>query len=419
MVNCMRVSKGWRDYLSKLPRLWLHLDMSNARRPVPRSFVDKAVRRSQNRLSRLTLHRFQHMDVVQNIARICKSLEDLEVLTLPMQTAGDSLIGIVQSSKCLKRVIIHSDITTNTATQIMKSGPALEVVEYRALQTYTYQAVWAGPFPNLHCLRINSPMRPSMHQLDLTNLFRLTPALHTLVLTDISQSPRDLQNLQYLPLRTLILKRIGLVSLGTLPPTLESLTVEVAVQTHVAAIHNGLHSSSLFHLTHLTLSGFTGFDRQIFSDILDFHLPDPQSEDTHNHKPTSGAPLQHLSISGTLRADARGLFRSPDNILSTSPRLLTPTLSSLNLHELPIDDDEIEALLTHPTGLQTIDLSGSRVTGASIKMLTDELKTLKEIKMDGCVRVVGRDAIAYAEKRGVVVRCKMRDTSGKGRRIRD
>ena len=393
--------------------------MSSARRPLSRSFVDKAVRRSQGRLLRLTLHRFQHMDVVQNIVRTCKNLEELEILTLPMQTAGDSLIGIVQSSKSLKRIVVHSDITTNTATQIMRFGPTLEVVEYRALQTYRYQADWTGPFPNLHCLRINSPMRPSMRQLDLTNLLRLTPALHTLVLIDVSQSLDDLQNLQGLPLKTLILKRIGLVSLGILPSTLETLTVEVAVQTHVAVIHNGLHSSSLPRLTHLTLSGFSGFDRQFFSDMLDFHLTDLQSESPHVYKPISGAPLQHLSISGTLRADTRGLFRSPDNILSTSPRLLTPALSSLTLHDLPINDDEIESLLTHSTSLQIIDLSESRVTGASIKMLTDELKTLKEVRMDGCAGVVGRDAIAYAEKRGVAVKCKMGDTGGKGRRVRE
>ncbi|KAF1355976.1 hypothetical protein EJ07DRAFT_167822 [Lizonia empirigonia] len=336
MVNCMRVSRGWRDYLAKLPRLWLHLDMSRARKPLPRSFVDKAVRRSEYRVSRLTLHRFQHMDVVQNIMRACKSLEDLEILSLPMQTA-DSLIGV------------------------------------------------------------------------------------TLVLTDLDALFSRL-SLKDLPLRVLILKRVKNPSNISLPSTLEHLTIEISLSSNAANFRPGNLASSLPHLTHLTLSGISNLDSEYFANLLDFHDPLAiQNQSGHlNPEAMTGTPLQHLSISGTLDPDVRGLFRAPGDVLSKSPRILTPALSSLTLHDLPVDDDEIEALLAHPTGLQTIDVNGSKVTGASIKMLTDRLKTLQSLRMNHCAAIVGRDAIEYARARGVGVKCAMGEAFvGKGRRVRE
>jgi F-box/TPR repeat protein Pof3 len=417
MISCMRVSRGWRDYLQKLPRLWLHLDMSAAKRPVPRTFVDKAVRRSQYRLAKLTLHRFQHMEVVQNIMKACKDLQSLVILSLPLQTA-QSLIGIVQQSQNLQKIVVHAEISLNTATQILRFGSKLRHVEYRDLQTYQYPGDWSGPFPNLEYLHIATPHKASsLDQARVNRLLAQTPSLHTLILSG-SIGPQYEFDLKHLPLKTVIFKNSSLGVFPTFPDTLQHLTMDlggvVVRDDEFSYIHVPL-------LTHLTITGIGCLDGCFFSSLLD--IKRSEDEPMKFLLTNTGAPLQHFSISGDLMDDRAGLFRSRGGVapvLCSSPRILTPALSSLVIHDLPMDDDEIEALLEHETGLVRVDFSGSKITGAGIKMLTDGLKTLKTIRADNCTNIMGRDAIEYAEKRGVKVYCKRTDAFvGKGRKVRE
>lgn len=415
LINCMRVSRGWRDYLQKLPRLWLHLDMSAARRPVPSSFVDKAVRRSQYRLERLTVHRFDRLDVVKNVAKACKNLRDVRILSLPMQTA-ESLIELVKLSPNLQKFVISPEITLGTCAEILRYGPKLRHAQFLVTKS-AHRPDWTGPLPCLEYLSIAYPGRGQVEGADINTLLALTPSLSYL---DVAKIVVEQPEIEHLPLKTLILSKTDSSTASIYPASLRDLTVE-SPDDSAWEMETSIRRNSLPNLTRLDLNNVRFLCAPFFTKLLD--RPDPERAEANpspqNHRPVNATPLQHLAVRGTLDDNVTGLFRTPGNVLSTSPRILTPALTSLALYDLPVNDDEIEALLTHKTSLKSIDLSGSRVTGASIKMLVDGLSTLKSIRLDNCDFIVGRDAIEYAERRGVTVHYRGMDREvGKGRKVR-
>lgn len=415
MVNCMRVSKGWKDYLSKLPKLWMHLDLSGARRPVPRSFVNMAVRRSETRLTRLTVHRFEHMDMLKNLAKACKALEEVEIISLP-HTMSATLIDIVACATKLKKIVIHPEITVDTATQILHNRPGLEHVAFSRVKRSKYNADWKGPYPSLKTFTMLMTDTVSALLLKPAHLLDQAPAMHSLTLSNVSDLLPQLGTTSAPPLTSLILKRIKFTTFPLLPPTLERLVLDYD-GSYPLNNPAELLQSRIPHLTHLSLSGFDTLSADRLQNLLDHSTADTDHPLQPHHPPATS--LHSLSIRCTLHAHDRdaGLFKRPNALFARSPRILTPALHTLDIATMPCDDDEIEHLLTYETGLTAVDVSYTGITGASIKMLADGLPGLKSIRADGCQRVSGRDAIAYAERKGVVVSCRMGEGMG-GRKIR-
>jgi F-box/TPR repeat protein Pof3 len=141
--------------------------------------------------------------------------------------------------------------------------------------------------------------------------------------------------------------------------------------------------------------------------LLDRYSNDSGREQWDIEDPES---LQTLSLSAARLWPERRFFGETG--LCTSPRLVTKSLTSLNLSSTECTDDDIETFLTYPTSIQSIDLSSTKITGASLKMLADGLPTLRDLKADDCPGISSRDAVIYVEKRGIAVSCRTSDHVG-------
>jgi len=413
LVNCQRVSRGWRDYIAKLPRLWMHLDLSGARKPVPRSFINKAVRCSESRLARATIHRFEHVDVLKNVAKACKSLAELEFISLP-HTMSSTLVEIVQCAPNLKRFIVHPEITPDTATQLLQHHPNLEHVRFSGVKKLRSDADWRGPFPSLKSFSMTLVDTWSNRSLQIPALLGQAVNLQSLTLANMLFAVTDCS---LAPLTSLVLKRVTFVddTIPILPASLQKLSIEYGGSLELRGNERTLLRSRLPVLTHLSLADINMLSADRLEELLDVYI---DGEDQRQLKQVEdAAPLQSLSIRGVLKNHTDGLFKDSNSLFVRSPRILTSALRTLDVSTMPCNDDAVEHLLTHETCLTSIDLSYTQITGASIKMLADKLPKLRTIRADNCPKISGRDAIEYAKKKGINVTCSMAEGRG-SRKIR-
>jgi F-box/TPR repeat protein Pof3 len=153
----------------KRPRLWQNLDLSGATKPVSRVFIRHAIQYGENAVNSLTVHRFQHTDVLRNIATACKSLHSLEILSLPLMLS-DTLVEVAQCAINLKKLVIHTDISTDT----------LEYIAFTSILKPVFTQC-KGPFPNLHTLQVTA--KPKVIQGSfgfVESLLRQAPVLQSL-----------------------------------------------------------------------------------------------------------------------------------------------------------------------------------------------------------------------------------------------
>ncbi|KAF2450784.1 hypothetical protein P171DRAFT_348589 [Karstenula rhodostoma CBS 690.94] len=388
MINCLRVSRGWKDYLTNRPKLWASLDLSGATKPVSRTFLANAVRYSRGTLHTLTVHRVQHTDVLRNIATACKSLHTLTILSFPHKIS-ETLVEMARCAQNLKRISIYTEVSTDTISQILRRRPELELVDCKDIYPSGVNGSapidWkGGPCSGLQTLALQCNANP-------------TPLSNNLVSTLIPQ------------------KVYGHL---TIPSTLERL---VYTPRHAVILAGPYFSPSCSRsLTHLTLGDNVRLDPDILAGFLNYS---GNVEDETRLPIEDAKPLHHLSLAGHIGADGNDASTPSSTLvstyLSTSPRILTRALASLELPGLPLTDDDIGPII-ESTSLTTINISNTNVSGYGIKKLVDGAPTLRHINADHCRNLSSRDVIEYAKERGVHVSYTMAEPSkgAKGRKVR-
>ncbi|KAF2268343.1 hypothetical protein CC78DRAFT_530257 [Lojkania enalia] len=432
IVNCHRVCKDWRTYLINNSKLWIDLDLSGARKDVSRIFVRNALYRSKYHIERATIHRFKHFDVLLSLATACRDvLTQLEFISGPVNV--DRIVEVVQCAQNLKELIYRDNISLDAVAHIMHRGKSLERVEFTSIAASRSDAVWKGKFPKLDTLVLNGPTNGAPRALNTTSLTMQTPALRVLTLTNWSGGGNFSEPLDFsrLSLEKLTLTKYNFQVFPALPPTLTHLILEPAYGLYVPAGQNdnsspwtrlcwrNILNSHLPALRHLSLSNFVALSPSFFSLLLETRTNDNKDPEVLDcYTLSTMTTLHHLSIrNSTFSADRHHGPFSTEGILGPL-RILSPSLQCLTYASMMCSDDDVEELVHPLLNLEAIDLSNTNITGAGVKMLADGLPKLAQLNVDGCSRISSRDAIDYAEKKGIRVSWRMKQTGGGGRKVR-
>lgn len=175
----LRVSRQWQTYLSSLPKLWTHLDLSipqtrgstPSRKPITISAMRSYTRKSRSGLTHATLSnisRTSTLKALENVSRYPR----LSHLDIQLDILGIDLFEVFHTSTNLMTLIISpiTKVSSNVLLKFVHNCPHLERLESYAvpLQGIADRS-WPDKMPNLRTLTLvtENSDRPFQHQRDI------------------------------------------------------------------------------------------------------------------------------------------------------------------------------------------------------------------------------------------------------------
>lgn len=417
MVKCLRVSKGWKYHLTKQPALWTDLDFSRARGQVSRNFVREAFKRSDGKIWRVAAHRIKQLDILEDLATAAKHLVVFELLSAPVQLS-ESLVKIAKSAKKLQKIVIHSRVDSRTCFRMLRMLPDLEHAEFRSLDIDRgpFDGWEQGTWPKLRTLSLGSLLyQGHFNKFYLDQIRQSGQGLDSLTIGSGEMIGEDASNFKDMPLTQLTLARVIFPAFfPSLPLSLTHLTLRSpSSRANNSITPSPRFSLALPHLIHLDIAGLNDLTIDHLSMMLGGG-PDQNGEMVVYDPGTTVSSLQFLSVRDA--TDICGPRK--DSQITICPRIYSSHLLVLDLSMLQIGDDQVEWLVGAAGNLQVVNLSYTKVTGAGVKMLVDGLPDLHTLNLDGCAEISSRDSIEYAQKRGITIAYKMRQSAAGGRKVR-
>jgi F-box/TPR repeat protein Pof3 len=409
MKTCL-VSKEWAQFIRRTPNLWRHLDLTRARRKVKNAFVSRAINTGRSKLKTATLNNLFEFDkALSALVRVCP-LEELNLLNTGL--LANDIVGVLKPVKNLRvlRVYKGTTVSSHTLADILKNAsPALETLLCEDMSAHSRP----------HEFAISDCDFPSMQQLDLT-WSSASPAIYSTI-----QSLPQMPNLKVLKLHQLSFQvglKCPLVNLSELTQ-LSTLSLLV----HVTCANRIVLPSTI---KSLAIGTWNSRDNHFFTDsplVAPLQWSLPLLEELRlclAELPFDGfeLALQTRSVSETEQpAHLHTLSMTRSNVRGrlTKDTLLHPRLTELKHLSLEhchgVDDSHLSIVASTLPKLQSLNVSGTEVTGAGIK---DVVKNgLKKLIANDC-RLVGLDAIQWARTQGVQVENRNTDTTTGAKKLR-
>jgi F-box/TPR repeat protein Pof3 len=409
MKTCL-VSKEWAQFIHRTPNLWRHLDLTYARRKVKNAFVSRAINISRSKLKAATLSNLFEFDkALSALARTCP-LEELNLRNTGL--ISSSVVDTLKIVKNLKilRIFKGTTLSKSALAQILSNAsPTLEVLVCEDVSAHTpleFQFPQVE-FPNMRTLEMawssgswrgsrslvqSLPKMPHLQTLKLHQLANRETITHFLI---------DLTGLTQLSTLDLLID-VEQAKQIKLPPTIKSLAIGTWQRRIGAIFFASLHHDplqwSLPLLEELKIcAGEVPFgDFELALRTTDFSLTQ------------TPAYLHTLSMT---ESDAAGSL--------TKETLSHPRLAELRHLSLEschgVNDSHLSLVATTLPKLQTLNVSGTEVTGAGVKEVVKN--GLKKLVASNC-RFIGLDAIQWARTQGVHVENRNTDAMAGGRRVR-
>lgn len=414
LMNTCLVSKGWSQFIRRTPNLWHHLDLTHARGKVKNAFISRAINTGRSKLTAVTLNNLWEMDkTLAALVRHCP-LEEITLRNTGLLT--NDIVELLKPVKNLKTLRIHKAAVMPSRALSGIIGNASATLETLACEDLSvHQKAHEFRFPH-HC------NFPNMQRLELSWSSEWVGA--QLLLSKLS-NPENMPNLRSLKLHRLCSKNgagfpianfRGLVHLSTV-----DLLLEIRHATHV-----------LFPPSVKSLA--IGTWRPRHADFFDIT---PDSEPKHWYLPeleelricAAEVPFDGFELA--LRTTPSSNERQPATLHTLSMTasdvrghlskeiLSHPRLAGLKHFSLEsshgVDDSILSMIAASLPGLQSLNVSGTDVTGAGIKDVVEI--GLKKLIANDC-RFVGLDAMQWARAQGVRVENRNTDAMTGGKKLR-
>lgn len=397
-VSMCRVSRAWQRFIRSSPNLWTHLDLGAARSRVKTSFVSVAINTAKDKLTAATLSKLVDFDkVLTALLRHCP-LESLTLAQTGLQ--GHNLVSALQKSKeklKLKELKIL-DGTEMSQTTLREAATAcqatLEVLTCRTLKSISFDKWNTLAFPKLRVLNISAvqfddiALNPNLKQ-----LLARSPDLISLDLWkrgDGGPMARlDLRDtrLEQVNVRLRLL-RASSIALPRSVTALRLVNSEPLDSFFEPLNSNELQLRNLPNLQVLSLE----LPQTPFEHILAQFQPNLSNDHTAHDAP----PLSKLRSLWVYEGEM-------GDISTLIMPLRLKELDHLALHwTWDLTDEIIVHLVKQLPMLRTLDVSGSRITGAGVGDLL-RMDQLTKLVLKDCYQISNRDAIDQARKMGVKV----------------